>query len=103
MWELPGGKTEPGESPPHCLKRELHEELGITVRMRDLQFFDVSFYEYGMKRVYLMCFIVKKYTGTLLPTVHEDARWVAINAIDTYRLAPADVPIMKRLQRYLPL
>lgn len=36
LWELPGGKAEPGESLPECLTRELQEELAVTVKVGPL-------------------------------------------------------------------
>ena len=36
MWEFPGGKIEPGESPEVALKREIQEELGVDITIEKL-------------------------------------------------------------------
>ncbi|UTT66712.1 NUDIX hydrolase [Janibacter sp. CX7] len=35
-WDLPGGIVDPGESPAHCVVREVREELGLDVTVRGM-------------------------------------------------------------------
>ena len=100
MWELPGGKAEVGESLQDCLCRELREELSILVKNRNLRYFDEAFYEYGYKRIRLVCFTVGTYVGNLRLNEHADGTWAKISALNKYNFAPADVPIIGRIQRY---
>ena len=100
LWEFPGGKIEDRESAAVCLERELAEELHIQIDPRAVTPFDVSFYEYGSKRVFLIGMMVSGYAGRLEPVEHSEIRWIEIGKLETFALAPADVAFARRLERY---
>ena len=51
LWEFPGGKIEPGESPQEAAIRECREETGLTVAVHDE--FPGQLYDYEHGRVHL--------------------------------------------------
>jgi 8-oxo-dGTP diphosphatase len=102
FWEFPGGKSDAGEAPLAALRRELHEELGIDVRSaRPL----ISVpWTYPEKRIVLDAWLVDAYTGTPHAREAQALQWVAIDALRTLPMPPADVPIVSALRlpdRYL--
>jgi 8-oxo-dGTP diphosphatase len=76
-WEFPGGKLEPGETILECLKRELFEELSISVRDIDRVQIQSTFYEDGGMFEVAYCF-VSQFTGEARNNAFEEIRWVTI-------------------------
>jgi mutator protein MutT len=76
-WEFPGGKLEPGETILECLKRELFEELSISVRDIDRVQTQSTFYEDGGMFEVAYCF-VSQFTGEARNNAFEEIRWVTI-------------------------
>jgi 8-oxo-dGTP diphosphatase len=94
-WEFPGGKVETGERPEACLKREIHEELGIHVRVG--QFLCESVYAYPHATIRLLAFRVDWRDGQIRLTDHDAMAWVPPVALSKWDLLPADVPIAEVL------
>ena len=95
-WEFPGGKVEAGESPEECLRRELHEEFGITTVVGDLV--ATSDFDYGAGTLRLLAYRVTWVNGRLQPTVHAQTRWVPPQDTVQFDLLQADIPIAQRLR-----
>ena len=94
-WEFPGGKLEPGEMPRHALDRELHEELGLTVR-RAVPWL-VQRYRYPHAHVELHFFRVYAWDGE--PTGHDGQAhaWQTPGHFDVAPLLPANTVVLRSL------
>lgn len=75
MWEFPGGKIEPGETPQECLKREISEELDVEIEVLD--FFGESIYMYTNGTIRLMAFWCKWVSGDFALKVHSKGALVS--------------------------
>jgi len=102
LWEFPGGKREPGETPEAALARELHEELGIRIDP-GARLISVP-QAYPGKRLRLDVRHIRGWRGT--PRGHEGQAlaWVPPHKLPDYDMPPADRPVVAALlqpDRYL--
>ncbi|MBT9547082.1 MAG: (deoxy)nucleoside triphosphate pyrophosphohydrolase [Candidatus Sericytochromatia bacterium] len=99
MWEFPGGKIEPGETPEICLLREIREELGIEIQV--LQALPLVKHSYPDKAIRLWPFICVWRSGELLPQEHSQLRWCSSAELDHLNWLAADLPVLQYAQDYL--
>ncbi len=96
LWEFPGGKREKGESLEQCLKREIQEELGIEIQVRE-EFLTVS-QAFTHFRITLHCFFCKRIRGRVKPLGVAAARWIRLEEVDGYPFSRADRKVIQWLK-----
>jgi 8-oxo-dGTP diphosphatase len=101
LWEFPGGKLNPGELPEAALARELKEELGITVREKDLAPFVFASHAYENFHLLMPVFLCRKWLGTPKPREGQALAWVAPERLVEYPMPAADRPLIPMLRDFL--
>ena len=98
LWEFPGGKVEPGETPEECLIRELDEELGIKVTHACLAPFVFASHGYESFHLMMPLYLVRRWEGFVTAKEHEAVAWVKPAKLADYPMPPADAPLVAWLR-----
>lgn len=101
LWEFPGGKIEPGESPEAALIRELREELDIEVKADCLAPLTFASYAYESVHLLMPLFICRRWQGVPQALEHQALAWVYPHVLRDYPMPPADEPLIPMLRDML--
>ncbi len=97
LWEFPGGKVEPMESPSDCIVREIREELAIEVAVEGI--YDVIYHLYPERPVLVLAYRCTWTAGEITDLDVAEHRWVLPENLLDYELLPADIPLAEKIRK----
>jgi 8-oxo-dGTP diphosphatase len=101
LWEFPGGKLAPGETPEAALIRELQEELGIEVSNACLAPLFFASHSYPTFHLLMPLYMCRRWRGTVVPREGQTLAWVRPDKLADYSMPEADRPLVPLLRGFL--
>lgn len=97
-WEFPGGKLEVGEQPKEALMREIREELDCEIEIQQL--LGQSEVQVGERIISMDAYLAYCDPNTVRLKEHLSGEWITVEQMDTFKWAPADIPLLKGIAEY---
>lgn len=101
LWEFPGGKLNPNETPEQALVRELKEELGVDVCLDCLAPFTFASHTYPAFHMLMPLYVCRNWEGEIEAREGQALKWVRASALHDYPMPPADLPLIPWLKDLL--
>jgi len=98
LWEFPGGKIEPGETPEQAVVRELREELMVEPCERCLHPFAFVSHAYDDFHIVMPLFLCRTWDGFPTPVEGQEIAWVRKEHLRDYPMPAADLPLAAELR-----
>jgi 8-oxo-dGTP diphosphatase len=101
LWEFPGGKVNPGESPEVALVREVKEELAVDTTESCLAPFAFASHPYPDFHLLMPLYLCRVWKGSPQPLEHTALRWFRPRDMAPQSMPPADSPLVAMLRDWL--
>ena len=105
LWEFPGGKVEPGESPQVAILREIEEEIGVMLdpaHLMPLTFAsDVEAPPAPKKTYVILLYTCRVWAGEAECRDGEEIRWFAPDALSALAMPPLDYPLADAVRKVI--
>ena len=97
LWEFPGGKVEPGETPETAILRELDEELSVNAEKECLAPLTFASHTYEDFHLLMPLYVCRKWYGVPRGNEGQVLKWVRPLKLRGYPMPPADEPLISHL------